>query len=103
MTEVKIETGVPLVSRYNRPNKRKVRALKYNYPIKDMNPGESIFVPITDLPQRVQSGKDAGTHYTNNIVRAHVKRYKLKNRTYQHRQIYNDGKGVVGVRIWRTS
>lgn len=103
MTKVKIETGVPLVSRYNRPAKRKVHALKYDYPIKDMNTGDSIFVPITDLPQRVQSGEDFGTHYTNNIVRAHVKRYKLKNRTYQHRQIYNDGKSVAGVRIWRTS
>lgn len=100
MTEVKIESGVLLPSRRNVRVKRKARELKYNYPIKDMKPGDSIFVPVTDLPDRVQLGEDSGTHYTNNIVRAHVKRYNLKNRLFTHRQVY-DGRDVVGVRIWR--
>lgn len=102
MTEIQIESNIPL-TRKKDLKKRKVRMLKYNWPLKEMEVTQSIFIPMDRFPERVRSGEDTPTHYTNNVVRAHKKRYKMKNREFKARKVVDEFGTIIGARIWRVS
>ena len=98
---IAIDQNVPIPTKVR--NKRRGRKMKYHWPIDKMQVSESIYVPNTELPQRVQNGEDYGTHYTISIVRSHMRHYKLKGRKFVHRNVIDEVTNKpIGVRIWRT-
>jgi len=68
-----------------------------------MDVSQSIFIPMEHFPERVRTGDDTPTHYTNNVVRAHMKRHRMKNRKFKARKVVDDFGTIIGARIWRVS
>ena len=54
---VQIEKNVIMPSKANRRIKRS-RPVKWNWPLAKMEIGDSIYVPITEFSESVQTGKD---------------------------------------------
>ena len=102
MTDIQIEKNVNMPSRFNRPPKR-TRPVKWKWPLAKMEVGDSIFVPITEFAESVQTGKDHITHHCNNAIRMQMNR-KTVNKDYKFasRQIF-EGSKVIGARVWRTA
>lgn len=102
MTDIQIEKNVNMPSRFNRPP-RAGRKVKWNWPLAKMEVGDSIYVPITEFSESVQTGKDYITHHCNNAIRMQVMRKTVnKNYKFASRQIF-EGTKTVGARIWRTA
>lgn len=94
-----IEKNVPLTQRKTRNTRGK--AEKHKWPLKSMEVGDSIFVPVTEFSSNIQNGHDYITHASSSQIYNICKRYSLKNRNFTSREV-REGKKLTGVRIWRT-
>lgn len=104
MTDIQIEKNVSMPSKFNRaPKRRRSRPVKWNWPLAKMEIGDSIFVPITEFAESVQTGKDHITHHCNNAIRMQVIRETVSDKfKFASRQVF-EGKNVIGARVWRTA
>ena len=102
MTEIQIEKNISMPGRMGR-NKKTGPAVKWDLPLAKMEVGDSIFVPITEFAESVQTGKDHISHHCNNAIRCQMNR-KTVSKAYKFsaRQII-EGRKVIGARIWRTA